>query len=179
METNELKREFLIDEFTWLSIQAAIQRSKPYLKGIDDLQKATFRSFIKSRIIDIGKEYVCLIEESTHEGNLMMLTNEITERYRNILKDNRFRIGVTQKVINLYLKYLWCGDKITMPPHCPFDRNIIELLPKEFRMNWTEIDKIEDYRKLVAAAKKEAGSEPLAEWELRKFHEVMKTGLNN
>ena len=55
----------------------------------------------------------------------------------------------------------------TPPPHCPFDANVITklTLPSSTNWNWTQLDAIEDYRTLVAAAKAKAGSVSLAVWE--------------
>jgi hypothetical protein len=172
MRTDEYCQEFLKSEFALLSIQAAFQRSGVYAKGVEDRKKMELRSYFKQRIEEISREYVHPVEGSNHERNIEVLTREITERFREILKDHNFRIGITQKALNLYLKYLWCERKIAIPPHCPFDRKIIELLPKDIRLNWTQIDNIEKYRKLVVAACKEATSEPIAVWELRNYQNI-------
>jgi hypothetical protein len=82
------------------------------------------------------------------------------------LKNGRFRIGIAQKALNLYLKYLWCVGLIPMPPHCPFDSSIIGHLPECMNFNWTAIDSIDDYQKLVNSARKKADDKPIAEWEL-------------
>lgn len=80
------------------------------------------------------------------------------------MKD-RFRIGVAQKALNLYLKYLWCLDRIPVPPHCPFDSTVLRELELEF--SWTRSSKIEDYKSWVEHAKVAAGTKTLAEWELQ------------
>jgi len=53
-----------------------------------------------------------------------------------------------------------------MPPHCPFDSIIIGCFPEFTGMNWTQLDNIDDYKKLVKAARDAAQSETIAEWEL-------------
>ena len=59
-----------------------------------------------------------------------------------------------------------------MPPHCPFDSRIIQKLPPIDRLNWTQLDDMKDYSRLVAAARAAAGTLPLAEWELRVYNTV-------
>ena len=82
----------------------------------------------------------------------------------------RIRIGSAQKALNLFLKYLWCIGEAPEPPHCPFDFQIISKLPPAVRCNWTELDSIETYRALVAAAKTAAAGQSLAEWELAEYN---------
>jgi hypothetical protein len=57
-----------------------------------------------------------------------------------------------------------------MPPHCPFDNIIIGKLPNCDNINWTTLDKVEDYRRLVIAARDEAGTIPIAQWELETYN---------
>lgn len=105
-----------------------------------------------------------------HIKNIEDFCTWVTENYSNILRDKKLRIGIGQKIINLYLKYLWCIDKIKTPPHCPFDRNIILLLDNKNNLNWTEIDDVNIYKELVELAKNKAKSITIAEWELNSFN---------
>ncbi len=62
----------------------------------------------------------------------------MTTEFKDILFGNGFRVGIAQKALNLYLKYLWCLGKITEPPHCPFDSIIISEI--KCNIKWTEMD---------------------------------------
>jgi hypothetical protein len=57
-----------------------------------------------------------------------------------------------------------------MPPHCPFDdgmiRKLNKKLPRDCGRTWTRGTE-KDYRAWIVAAKIVAGTQPLAEWELR------------
>ena len=97
------------------------------------------------------------------------------------LNGDHLRLGVAQKALNLYLKYLWCEHRIPTPPHCPFDSNILDklTLPTGCERRWTQADKVEHYREWVLAAKKQAEKEAqkeskkevsLADWELRAWN---------
>jgi hypothetical protein len=55
-------------------------------------------------------------------------------QYQGVPSKNLFRVGTAQKALNLYLKYLWCLGEIKTPPHCPFDRGIIQMLPVSERV---------------------------------------------
>jgi hypothetical protein len=37
-------------------------------------------------------------------------------------------------------------------------------------INWTTLDSVEDYRRLVVTARTEAGTVPLAQWELEAYN---------
>lgn len=89
--------------------------------------------------------------------------------YGQVLVGERFRIGIAQKALNLYLKYPWCLGIISRPPHCPFDGNI--LAEVGVFDNWTQMDDPMRYREWVSAAERKAG-EALAEWELKRFPQL-------
>ena len=80
----------------------------------------------------------------------------------------RIRIGTTQKVLNLYLKYLWVLNKIPEPPHCPFDGIIIDMMELNEPIRWTKFDDIDVYNKLINKVKDEKMT--VAEWELGKWN---------
>jgi hypothetical protein len=62
-----------------------------------------------------------------------------------------------------------CTDQVPLPPHCPFDRTIIGDLPDYDGINLTTLGTVEDYERLVTAARAEAGTPPLAQWELETY----------
>ena len=117
-----------------------------------------------------------------HTGKIEKLADGLTKEYGEIfhevkgkdgIKKKQFKIGRAQKLINLYLKYLWVAGKIqTPPPHCPFDETILEQLGKKVE-KWTKTDDIAQYKCWVDAACKAAKKENLsiAEWELVKYNE--------
>ncbi len=111
------------------------------------------------------------VSEETHVQNIVRIKDTISKECSTFLI-NGFRLGVAQKALNLYLKYLWCLGIITPPPpHCPFDRIIIEKLPEEIRVPWTQINDVDTYLRLVEAAKKitAAQKRSLADWELNAY----------
>lgn len=106
------------------------------------------------------------MSEEEHLSNIKKIADDLTVNFSHCLQNRRFRIGIAQKALNLYLKYLWCVGLIPIPPHCPFDSIIIGHLPECKHLNWTAIDSIDDYQKLVNAARKKIDDKPIAEWEL-------------
>ncbi len=112
------------------------------------------------------------ITERDHYRKIIELSDQISETYRKILINGRFRIGVSQKVMNLFLKYMWTSGYIKMPYHCPFDSIIKSKLIKDsnhtYLQDWTMLDSIEEYEKYVTMASIKAAQMNLtiAEWEL-------------
>ena len=168
--------EFINHQLIVDTINAAFQRAKiyKYPQKESDPNRIRLREELKKRLTELRKKYTSEVTETEHCQNIENLSNELTKTFekRDFLGgDDKFRIGIAQKALNLYLKYLWCLGVIKTPPHCPFDNVVIENLEDESVRNikWTKMDSIDDYKKLVQASKKLAyktGYKTIAEWEL-------------
>ena len=157
-----------------------------------------------------GREQVAIIAESipspakvvagTHAemrmdtafiGCIEELRNSVKSTRGRKLNGGRLKFGRAQKLLNMYLKYMWCANK-TSPPHCPFDNIIISRLVSEMAFgergsmarlqkqkghknvrHWTKSDNPDDYRAWLAAARRVAEGKyrSLSEWELVMFSE--------
>jgi hypothetical protein len=168
-----LKLEFLHDQFLAMSISASLQHAGIYKDKISDDERNEFRNALRKKLREISTEYDHPVGEARHEDNIELLANRMSDQFGGIFKDGKYRIGLAQKALNLYLKYLWCEEEIPTPPHCPFDRMIIEELLKKKPINWTDMDDIEDYRELVSVAEKKAKGLSLAEWELKTYQTLI------
>ena len=166
MEEEKLK--FINNEILTLTILGGLGRGYPvYRTGIQENDKNDFKIFLREQLHEYGRKYGNNVSEKDHIENIKKITQDTTKKYSKILRDNKFRIGRTQKLLNLYLKYLWVLNKIPEPPHCPFDRKIIEEL--DLDVNWTKLDSIDDYKKMVEKARSIArdNNVSIAEWELK------------
>ena len=87
------------------------------------------------------------------------------------MHNDRFRIGIAQKLINLHLKYLWCSGVIQEPPHCPIDGIIRDVAKLNY--DWIISDNIEEYKEAIESLNKisQRKHETLAQWELREFRQ--------
>jgi hypothetical protein len=166
IEIDNSKEAFLKNEFLTMSVLGALGRSKTYSKSVSEQDKSLFRIALREKLREIGDKYISPIPEEEHLSNIKKIADGLTSNFSHCLKNRRFRIGIAQKALNLYLKYLWCVGLIPMPPHCPFDSIIIGHLPECKDLNWTANDSINDYQKLVNAARKKTDGKPIAEWEL-------------
>ena len=179
MDIKNKQEDFIHGLIVWATINAALQRSNTYGEFSPNNDRWDMREYMQSQLVEITKQYEGVhIDEDTHIQNISAFADAISKEHGSILKGKRFRIGIAQKALNLYLKYMWCQGKIGRPPHCPFDGIVINKLKKLRKLNkndeyrWTKSDSIDDYKKWVQAARQEAGNMPLAEWEL----DVWKTG---
>jgi hypothetical protein len=163
------KKTFIDDEVWVLTFGGGFQRAKIYKKNITDAEKKDLRTYIKKYVWRLIKSsYVKKCPSgTTHSKMISSFCDDVSKKFGKILDKERFKIGIGQKILNLYLKYLWCLEIIPEPPHCPFDRIIISKLGLD--VSWTKLDDIEQYENLVDVAKSKAESKSLAEWELEVF----------
>ena len=108
-----------------------------------------------NNLIDISGYKKAPVSEKEHIANIKKLASCVSRKCRDFLAGGQFRFGVAQKYFNLKLKKLWREGKINEPPHCPFDRQVLDALPtKELKgvcCNWTQAKDIADYEKWVEA----------------------------
>jgi hypothetical protein len=170
METH--KTAFFSDAFFSLVIRATLQRSLTYEQKATDKAKREFKDDLRKMLETLSEKYHKPVSEKEHICSIELLSNELSYKHAPCLANGRFRIGSAQKAFNLHLKYLWCLGLIPEPPHCPFDSIIIKRLPATVAVNWTELDDIEKYRKMVETAQELAGNMRLASWELIEYNEA-------
>lgn len=162
--------QFLRDEIFSLTLMATVGRADVYTPGLSEKARKAFQSTLRSQLEQIAQGYGTEVSEEAHIQNILGLSAGLTAAHANVLQGRRFRIGTAQKALNLYLKYLWCLEKIPTPPHCPFDFQIIAKLPAYSGPSWTALDSENDYRTLVAAAKAKAQGILLAVWEVQTYN---------
>jgi hypothetical protein len=171
------KNEFLIGQAIANAISAAFQHAGVYVKGLkdNDERKVALRMKLADELRLLSKNYVKTVIDDAHCKNIVKLADTLTCEFKGlgILRNNRFRIGIAQKALNLYLKYLWCFGDIVTPPHCPIDRRIIGILgltsKERGKYDWTKLDDIEKYKILIEKCRSQAEKTPVAEWELNKW----------
>jgi hypothetical protein len=166
----EQQEQFLKDELFSLTLMATVQRANIHVAAADPRAKKTFQTALRTQLEYLATLYGGAVCEEEHIRNIVGLSDRFSADHADVLVGGRSRIGAAQKALNLWLKYLWCIGKLPAPPHCPFDSQIIAKLPGRRGINWTALDDVAEYRRLVAAAKLKAGRLPLAVWELRTYN---------
>lgn len=166
------KKRFLTYELGLLSLKAALSTrdsaSPIYAKGMNDYQRGPVKMAFRLVLEDIeGKYSTGGVLEDAHVAYIEDTANMFSHGFGRYLHNGRFRIGVTQKLVNLHLKYLWTAGIIPEPPHCPIDGIIRD--KARINYDWTTSDSIGEYRNAIAGLKKVAGGISLSAWELREF----------
>lgn len=145
-----------------------------YVPNPTDQQRIELRTVLRSKIPQLATAYSGVVDEDKHIKNIAELANHVSETCESLLNGGSVTFGIAQKLLNSYLKYLWCDSRIPAPPHCPFDNTIIDTLTLRpgCQRQWTKANE-PDYCNWVSAAKRLAGSESLSEWELRLFGDLI------
>ena len=172
-----MKEQFLKNEIWTLTFGAAFQRANVYLMGANEDEKQNFkvktREFIEKKL---APQYIKdIVSDKKHINNIDSLSN-FTAVSKTILNGGKLNFGVSQKLLNLYLKYLWCLDEITTPPHFPVDRRIQELL-KIYPINaWTQFEDSIAYMHVINTGRNKIENyKSIAELELHLFERRVKT----
>jgi hypothetical protein len=164
---------FLRDEFLRMTLNGALRtrgaEAVVYAPDVSDAAKEDFREYFRKVLVVAAKAYEKTVTDRQHFTRINNLADGLSNTFGAVLAGQRMRIGIVQKALNLYLKYLWTVGKIPEPPQCPFDNLVIARVPGSWT-RWTRLDSLDEYVRLVAAARVEAGGISLAEWELRLFN---------
>lgn len=156
--------EFIKKIILGRTIQAAFQRGNVYAPNLSEKDKNDIKNSIKDELEKITNNYIKNISEADHIKNIEHLSQAITQNHSKKLKNGRLRIGTTQKLLNVYIKFLWCLGEAREPRHCPIDGIVL----KEIKDNqkWTELKSIEEYKKIISKIRKHINNnETIAKWE--------------
>ncbi|WP_133493442.1 hypothetical protein [Alcanivorax sp. 24] len=175
---SEHKNRFISYELGLLTIKAALStRDKEftvYKETIKSHQRTPAKEAIREVLDEIEIMYSPVLFPEDHAKHIENTAKKLTDKIGKYLKGDRFRIGITQKLINMHLKYLWCSNLISEPPHCPIDgiiRDKAKICDPSFSYDWIKSDCIEEYKSAVISleniAKKRGKS--IAQWELHEF----------
>lgn len=168
----EEKWKFLNNGILTSSINAGLARGNVYRQEVNENNKTEFKNTLKRKLKKYSDSYKTKINDNEHIKNIKQFSDEMSAEFGKILKGNRLRIGTTQKILNLCLKYLWVSGRIPEPPHCPFDFRVIKELGLDIQ--WTKFYSEQDYRSLIRVADKKAKTKNLsiAKWELEFWNRI-------
>ena len=164
------KQDFLIEEIWLLTFSGAFQHSGIYKVNTKEKARTYFRNMLKCYIEQIVlKKYKQPVSDEEHIENIIGISN-YTASFKDVLKAP-INIGISQKLLNLALKYYWCLGLLPEPPHFPVDRIIQQKIYKQPLVNWTQLDAIDVYMQIINDARVLAKQNnlSLAQWELENF----------
>ncbi|MSP14743.1 MAG: hypothetical protein EXR62_17515 [Chloroflexi bacterium] len=99
------------------SLIAALQRNRTYASNVGWRARAAFRDRLAELLRGISRQYGSQVDDNSHVKNILDISHVLSEEFALILYEGRFRIGTSQKALNLYLKFLWCLDLNGIPQH--------------------------------------------------------------
>jgi hypothetical protein len=166
------KKRFLCYELGLLSLKAALstrEKGAPvYAKDVKVHQRKKEKKVFRGVLEKLEEMYLTGdVTEDMHISFISQTADDVSKQLGYKLHNQRLRIGVAQKLINLHLKYLWAIGFIKEPPHCPIDGIIRDVAHIDY--NWTTNDSIEEYKKAIADLKVIANEKSLSVWELDVF----------
>lgn len=173
MNIADLKFIFLKKEIWVLTISAAFQRANIYGEEVPEKKRVDFKNFLFEFVEKMVENcyMTVMTDELQHIDNIKKISLA-SAKYSDILKNEKLNFGVSQKILNLYLKYLWCLDKIPVPPHFPVDRLIQGELEIKNPVSWTQMKDEVEYLKIIEKAKQQLQNlsfQHIAELELHSF----------
>ena len=163
---------FLEYEFTTSSLLAALatrRKTHPtYAANATDQHRETVKLWLKSYLVQLGKRHqLRSLSEEEHLQEIRVLAAEASRIHARALHDGRFRFGVAQKLVNLYLKYLWSVGIVSAVHHCPLDGIINS--EANLGYEWNTSDSEEEYVHAIFKLRTHVGGEVLQDWEIRAF----------
>lgn len=190
-DVQRLKEAFLnrynphrsIDTAISKSITASVQHNPTYHKDINQDLHDTVNNSWREFLLELIERYSHPSGVDSYEKDIERLKKHMNKNYTNAFMgtphhrfntDPGFRISHAQKSISVFLKHLWCMNKIETPPQCPVDSIILKRAGSKYPNNtWIHVNSIDEHRAKIRilenAKNNETPSLSLAEWELRKF----------
>lgn len=164
--------DFLRREFRTLTLTGALSTrngdARIYSSNPQEDQRKEFKKDLREELENLEAKYAKRrVKEKDHIKNLSAFANRLSEKHAPVLYEGRIRFGVAQKLVNLYLKYLWVIGLIKEPPHCPIDGIISGIAKLEY--NWTVSDSKKEYRTAIEKLAGVANPRSIAVWELQKY----------
>jgi hypothetical protein len=166
------KRAFLTYELGILTIKEALSTRDDahpvYARAATRTQRGAVQDTIRAVLPEVERQYTeTVVSDNVHMRFIAETADRLSIAHGDSLHNGRFRIGIAQKLINLYLKYLWSAGLVSEPPHCPLDGIVRDIADIEY--DWTFSDSIENYRCAIDALRRVAKPKTLAVWELEEF----------
>ena len=172
MNTESLKRRFLTYELGLLSLKAALptrDKNWPiYVKSKKSHQRSKAKEAFRAILAEIDHKYLSgKVTEEAHTQYIVDVADKLSSQLKDHLHRGRFRIGISQKLVNVHLKYLWTDGLCPEPPHCPIDGIIRDIAKIDY--DWMRSDCVNDYRQAILSLKKAADGLSLSVYELQVF----------
>ena len=166
------KEDFIKDELWLVTVNAAFQRANVYLPNANEQTKNDMKRMLRGLLeMSILSDYHNEVSDQKHIENINSVKN-FSSNFSDILANGSFTFGVSQKILNLFLKVQWCLGRLkSIPPHFPVDRRIQVELGIKVPISWTTEMNEKEYLEIIELARKlaEKDNKSIAEYELENF----------
>jgi len=145
-----------------LTFGASFQRAYAYVENASEETKGYFKTKTSGLIENMLPQYKKgNVSDEQHVNNIKEVSN-YSNHFSEIFNDGQINFGISQKMLNLYLKYQWCLGNIAEPPHFPVDRIIQQKLNQQAKLQgiqklelkpWTQFTDEMHYLKVVNHAR--------------------------
>jgi len=132
------------------AVNAALQHVKIYADGILPDQRRQFREFLKQWLARLGLRYFAWeYDAARYCTEITSLQQALLQQFRAILNGGEITVGVCQKPISLYLKYLWLyGGGAKKPIFPPLDKQVLQAADAPGARSFPQITTIKDYHNI-------------------------------
>ncbi|MEI7534477.1 MAG: hypothetical protein WCK57_08915 [Verrucomicrobiae bacterium] len=130
------------------AVNAAFQRVPIYAVGVKYSQHNQLRETAKQWLALLGCRYFAWEYDCVkYCSEITSLRKYLISKNGAILRSGQPTIGVCQKLISLYLKYLWLyGDSAKKPVFPPLDRQILQKTNAPGKKSFPQIIDINEYQ---------------------------------
>jgi hypothetical protein len=161
----ETRMEFLVKAALSDTLCSSLQRANVYVQGVTDARKRQFKGAFKRKLCEIEPMYRIRVDnDSQHIETIRAFAESLSQDFRDILQGEGIRIGVAQKGVNLFLKYMWSLGRIPEPPHCPIDAIVLREIGDDAK--WTRLRRVGEYERIIELCRQADPGQSLARWEL-------------
>ncbi|OGY63626.1 MAG: hypothetical protein A3I89_00215 [Candidatus Harrisonbacteria bacterium RIFCSPLOWO2_02_FULL_41_11] len=174
MNIKNRKKEFMHREICSLCFIASLgmARKIPFYKN-NKINREPIKKYLRDELWKLSIKYSQKIKGNNHIKTIEDFKNQANKKFSGKLAGSGFTFGRAQKLVNLYLKYMWVCEYIKEPPHCPIDSSIIKKLGRELhKLSFLKMNK-DEYKKVISKIEKKKGNQSIAEWELNIFNSTI------
>lgn len=170
------QQQFLRYTYAVESISAALRtrnkNGKIYAPGVIEKRREEFKKHLLWYVLNLWPDVSYLSKEEMLL-EIEKLSNDLSSQFEDILNGGRFRIGVSQKVLCLFAKFLWVSGQLQNPPPLiPYDGIVKEKIGLMVIPNWTVLDSMEEYNEVIDEIESVSDGRP-AEWELEQWNDAV------
>lgn len=156
------------------SLVASFQRNRTYKVGVQHYDREPLRRAVRKKLQNMESLYSHPVSDESHIKNIVEISDSLSTEFGYLLVGGRFRIGTSQKALNLFAKFLWClNDNWPIPPHCPLDGRILKRI--SIYEPWTKLDSSKVYKEWINRLRDHArimDFASIAEWELKAWNKL-------